>query len=110
MFAETAFERKSSAVFEPDRIRDLTLERADLLRLIRGRCRGDAVLLRVKTETFSEVHSIRTGHGGTETFDGREYLLVEVPFDVRLQGGGGIRHLCRGISTFGDGVMGCGGP
>ena len=53
VFAETAFERESSAVFEPDRIRNLTLQWADLLRLVRGRRRSNAVFLRVETETFS---------------------------------------------------------
>ena len=86
MFAETAFERKSNAVFEPDRIRYLTFQRADLLRLVRGRRRSNAVFPRIETETFGKVDGIGAGHRGTETFDGREDLLVEVPFNVRFQG------------------------
>ena len=82
VFAETACERESSAVFEPDGVWYLAFKRADLLRLVRGRRRGNAVLSRVEPETFGEVDGIRAGYGGTETFDGREYLLVEVPFDV----------------------------
>ena len=82
MFAETACERQSNAVFEPDRIWYLAFKRADLLRLVRRSRRGNAVLSRVEPETFGKVDGIRAGDGGTETFDGREDLLIEVPFDV----------------------------
>ena len=62
----------------------MAFQGADLLHLVRG-CGGrDAVFPRVQTQTFGEVDGIGTGHGGTETFDGREDLLVEVPFDVRF--------------------------
>lgn len=35
VFAETACERQSSAVFEPDGVQDLAFQRVDLLRLVR---------------------------------------------------------------------------
>ena len=84
MFARTALEREASAVFEADGVGDLAFQRAELLRLVRGRRGGDAVFPRVETEAFGKVHGVGAGHGSAETFDGREDLLVEVPFDVRF--------------------------
>ena len=55
------------------------------------------------------MHGVSAGHWGTETFNGREDLLVEVPFDVRLESRGGRCHLCRSVGTFGGGFMGRGG-
>lgn len=56
------------------------------------------------------MNGIGAGHRGTETFDGREDLLVEVPFEVGFQGGGGGCYVCRGVGTFCGGFMGRGGP
>lgn len=84
VFAETAREREAGAVFEADRVRDLAFQRVDIVRLGRRGGGGDAVFPRVETETFGEADGIGAGHGGTETLDGREDLLVEVPFDVGL--------------------------
>lgn len=79
-------QRQSRAISEANGVRDLTFQRGDVRfpgLIGRG---SDAVFLRIEAETFGEVDGVRAGHGRTETLDGGEYLLVEVPFCVWLQG------------------------
>lgn len=102
MFAEAAAEGEALGVLEADRVWNLALQRVDLDRLRRRRCRRvDGVLARVETETFGKPDGVGAGNGGAETLDWGEYLLVEIPLDVGLEGRGGGNHVTRGIRPFG---------
>ena len=79
-------QRQSRAIPEADGVRDLAFERGDVGFLGLSCCGSDAVFLRVEAETLGEVDGVRAGHGSTETLDGWENLLVEVPVCVWLQG------------------------
>lgn len=79
-------QRQPGAIPETDGVRDLAFEWGDVRFLGLSGRGSDAVFLRVEAETLGQVDGVRAGHGRTETLDGWEDLLVEVPVCVWLQG------------------------
>ena len=85
MFAVAAFEGQADTVFEADGVWNLAFQGRDLLGLVGGGG-GDAVFACIETETFGEVDGVCAWHGCAESLDGREDLLVQVPFYIWFEG------------------------
>ena len=92
---------QSAAIFEADRVWNLALKRTDFLFLALVCCSRDAVLACIKTQAFSQMHRVCAWHWGTQAFNWRKNLLIEVPFHVRLESRVCRSHICRCKSTFG---------
>ncbi len=63
-------------------VRDLRLQRVDLVCVGFRRAGVDLVLSSVKAKTLSQANRVCAIDWRAETLDGRENLFVQVPFDI----------------------------
>ena len=113
MAAIPAAKREARAGFEADGIWDLGFQGAEMLEVVLPRCsssscgRGsDAILPRVQSQAFRQLHGVGAGQGSAQAFYGREDLLVEVPVYVRHQGAGCVADFLWREGAFGGGFGG----
>jgi hypothetical protein len=86
LLAESTCQGQSRSILKADGIRYLRLQWEDVRILLVAPARViDLVLADIKTQTFCEPNSIGPGDWSTKTFNGREDLLQEVKFDIRLE-------------------------
>ncbi len=93
---------------EADGVGDLRFEREDVVLLLGGGGGGggEGVFARVEAEAFGEADGVGAVDRGAEALDGREDLLVEVPFDVRFQARVGAEDVLRRVGALGGGFGG----
>lgn len=104
--AGTAAERQARGVLETDGVGDLGFEGEDVVLRVGagGGGGGDGVFARVEAEAFGEADSVGAVDWGAEPLDGREDLLVEVPFDVRFEARLGPEHVLWRVGALGGGL------
>jgi hypothetical protein len=84
LVAASAAEAQPGGILEANTFRDLRFERCNLRVLLRMARSVDLVLPCIETKTFRKSNRVCARNRGTETFDGREDLLQEIVFNVRL--------------------------
>lgn len=100
--AGAAAQGQACRVLEADRVRDLGLEGEDVVLLVgTGGGGGDGVFTRVEAKAFGEADGVGAIDGGAEALDGREDLLVEIPFDVGFEARIGAEDVLRRVGALG---------